>query len=266
MRDLSNLVALSARRFSPEGDDGSWTRMVGNGVNLSIPRSPKEDHQKVPAGPVDPARTAPASTPSARTLLRAIPERRALGRALQRGGDGLWPARFLAANVSRLRPYRIAPRRQTSTGSALAGRHGERLETRAWNRTKREAPCTALCVSAPPSGRSEKPVDGRRFPTAARSAACSMSPRQPLQQPPHLRGVPLTNAARSADAALVERLGDACKSRYAPRLQRFDDRVELCRSFVRAHRANFGGGAPAHYFDMVTVPRHDRPRLTAPIA
>jgi hypothetical protein len=45
------------------------------------------------------------------------------------------------------------------TGCARGG-----LETRAWNRTKREAPCTALWVSAPPSGRSEKPVDGRRFP------------------------------------------------------------------------------------------------------
>jgi hypothetical protein len=69
--------------------DGSWTRMVGNGVNLSIPRPQKEGDEKVPAGPIDPAPTAPAGASAARTLLRGIPERRALGRALQRGGDGL---------------------------------------------------------------------------------------------------------------------------------------------------------------------------------
>jgi hypothetical protein len=80
--------------------DGSWTRMVGNGVNLNIPRPQKEGRPEraggpveerpplavLAAGPVDPAPTAPSS---ARTLLRAIPERRVLARAPRRGGNGL---------------------------------------------------------------------------------------------------------------------------------------------------------------------------------
>jgi hypothetical protein len=31
--------------------DGSWTRMVGAGVNLNIPRPQKEGRQILPAGP-----------------------------------------------------------------------------------------------------------------------------------------------------------------------------------------------------------------------
>jgi hypothetical protein len=83
--------------------DGSWTRLVGADVNPDIARPQKEGRPEraggpveeqpplavLPAGPVDPAPTAPAGTSSARTLLRAIPERRVLARAPRRGGDGL---------------------------------------------------------------------------------------------------------------------------------------------------------------------------------
>jgi hypothetical protein len=43
--------------------DGSWTRMVGGGVNPDIPRPQKEGRQNVPAGPIDPAPPSPL-TPS----------------------------------------------------------------------------------------------------------------------------------------------------------------------------------------------------------
>jgi hypothetical protein len=41
--------------------DGSWTRVVGTGVNPDIPRPQKEGRQNVPAGPIDPE-TAAART------------------------------------------------------------------------------------------------------------------------------------------------------------------------------------------------------------
>jgi hypothetical protein len=59
--------------------DGSWTRMVGGGVNPDIPRPQKEGRQNVPAGPIDPAPTAPAGA-------SGVPERPAHGRALGEGG------------------------------------------------------------------------------------------------------------------------------------------------------------------------------------
>jgi hypothetical protein len=65
--------------------DGSWTRMVGAGVNPDIPRPQKEGRQNVPAGPIDSA-TAAAGASSAQAEPSGVPERPAHGRTLGEGG------------------------------------------------------------------------------------------------------------------------------------------------------------------------------------
>jgi hypothetical protein len=66
--------------------DGSWTRMVGAGVNPDIPRPQKEGRQNVSAGPIDPALKAAAGASTAPAEPSAAPERPAHGRTLGEGG------------------------------------------------------------------------------------------------------------------------------------------------------------------------------------
>jgi hypothetical protein len=64
------------------------------------------------------------------------------------------------------------------------------------------------------------------------------SRRQPRQHSSHLRSLPLTDAARGADAAFVEGRCDAAQARYALCPKRLDNRGKLRSSLVGARLAS----------------------------